>query len=330
MTQAPLPQPASPDPATNAMEMRMAWLSLIVGASLMSMKFFAYFLTHSSAIFSDGMENVVNVLASGFAVFALRLAHRPADQDHPYGHGKIEFMSAGFEGGMILLAVLLIATRAVVALATEQQPNDLVIGQIITLISTAICGATGLVLRRQGNRHGSITLQADGVHLLSDAITGVMVLIALQLVRWTGLNWIDPVAALLISVWLAWQALRLLRQSAAGLMDEQDKYDSAILTELLQRHVAPTTEQAAICSFHKLRHRHSGRHHLVDFHIQVPGDINVVEGHHIATTIEMEIERTLVDCSATAHVEPCLARDCGRCGRKEMSPANSPSSSKSQ
>jgi cation diffusion facilitator family transporter len=298
-------------------ELRTVILSLTVGFLLMSLKFIAYYLTQSTAIFSDALENVVNVLTSGFAVYAVLLAHRPADEEHPYGHGKVEFLSAGFEGGMILFAAMLIVFRAGEAIFEHQHPNNILIGIGVTAASTVLCLVTGLILRQRGIASGSITLEADGLHLLSDAITGAAVLAALLVVSLTHLWWIDPVVAVAVGGWLTVQGLILIRRAAAGLMDEQDRGDATLLNEILTSHVGPNGVEPRICSYHKLRHRHSGRLHWVEFHIQVPAGLSVEQGHRIATSIEMAIEWKLGQCSATAHVEPCTAEGCLNCKREK-------------
>jgi cation diffusion facilitator family transporter len=293
-------------------------LSLVVGALLMGVKFLAYYLTKSTAIFSDAMENVVNVLASGFAMYAVLLSHRPADKEHPYGHGKIEFMSAGFEGGMILLAAMVIVVRAIEALVLGQGPMDLVLGIGVTFGSAVLCAIMGVLLRQRGMSTGSVTLQADGVHLITDAVTGIAVITGLLLVRWTGYVWADAVVAILVSVWITLQAARLLRRSAAGLMDEQDEADTGLIKKIIDGHIGPRGTPPWICSYHQLRHRHSGRYHWVDFHIQVPAWWNVEQGHEVAGAIEGEIERSLGEGDATAHVEPCLRVDCPCCQSKDI------------
>jgi cation diffusion facilitator family transporter len=312
---------ATPAPEQRALttELRMVRFALFIGALLMAVKFVAYYATKSSAIFSDAMENIVNVLSSAFAMYSIHVAHRPADAEHPYGHGKVEFLSAGFEGGMILLAAILIVTRALAALALGQGPEQLTLGMLVTGFSALLCALTGLALWRRGRTDGSMTLEADGIHLLSDAITGVVVLIALLVVRLTGLGWLDPLAALGVSIWIGWQAIGLLRRSAAGLMDEQEPADTDLLQSILNSHAGKSGLEPRICSYHKLRHRHSGRLHWVEFHIQVPAHWDVEQGHRVATAIEMEIERALGRCSATAHVEPCQETDCAYCQTNELS-----------
>jgi cation diffusion facilitator family transporter len=314
-------QPIPPHPPTTAVpaaeslgaESAAARLSFVAGVVLLIVKFIAYRVTRSEAIFSDALESVVNVLASAGAMYAIFLAHRPADRDHPYGHGKIEFVSAGFEGGMILLAALVIAARAMDSLTSHHAPAELDLGAALIALAMLINGALGWFLLWRGRQNRSITLEADGVHLLSDAVTSAVVLTTLVLVRYTGWMWADPIGALAVAVYISFMALRLMRRSAAGLMDEQDKTDDQLLRQILDAHIGDHAKEPRICSYHKLRHRHSGRYHWVDFHIMVPGGWDITEGHRVASTIEYEIELALGEGNATAHVEPCGQPDCPSC-----------------
>jgi cation diffusion facilitator family transporter len=296
-------------------EARAALVSLAVGVGLMGLKFAAYFLTGSAAIFSDALESIVNVLAASFALYSLAVAHAPADEEHPYGHGKIEFLSATFEGGMILLASVVIVIQAIGTIFQRHaiQENNLDWGLGIVAVALVGNGVAGLYLVYLGKRRKSLLLEADGRHLLADAITSVVVLVALALVRLSGWYWIDPTAALGVGLYVAWLGARLLRRASAGLMDEQDPKDERLLRRILDSHAAPDGQPPRICSYHKLRHRHSGRYHWVDFHLVVPGDWTIEQGHHVASAIEYEIELALKEGNATAHVEPCVDPDCPRC-----------------
>jgi cation diffusion facilitator family transporter len=292
-----------------------ALASIVISALLMGLKFFAFYLTGSAAIFSDALESIVNVLASGFAAYSLFLAHQPADPQHPYGHGKIEFLSAGFEGGMILLAALVIVAQSLLEMARPGGPRvlNLNIGLLLTVISGAINAAMGLYLLRAGRTRGSMTLEADGRHLLTDAITSAAVLAGLILVKLTGWTYADPLAALVVAMFIMRSGYGLLRRSAGGLMDEQDVIDDKLLRSILDAHSGASGKEPRICSYHKLRHRHSGRYHWVDFHIMVPADWDVRHGHEVASALEFEIEQALGEANATAHVEPCANEECGNC-----------------
>jgi cation diffusion facilitator family transporter len=294
-------------------ERRAALISLITGIVLLTIKFIAYYLTASSAIFSDALESIVNVLASGFAFYSIILAHAPADEKHPYGHGKIEFLSAGFEGGMILLAAVVIAEQAISQLFRRAAPDQINLGLILIVIAMIVNALAGFYLVSSGKRHGSITLEADGKHLLADAITSAAVLIALVIVKLFNFPLADPIAALCIAVYITLLSFGLLSRSAAGLMDEQDMSDQKMIRRILDAHVGVNAKEPCICSYHKLRHRHSGRYHWVDFHLVVPAHWNIDQGHRVASQIEYEIEQALGEGNATAHVEPCAMAQCPLC-----------------
>lgn len=299
-------------------EARAALLSLAVGVTLLAVKFGAYLLTKSAVIFSDALESIVNVAAGAVALYALSVAHRPADLDHPYGHGKVEFMSAGFEGGMIFVAAGAIIFQTIgtiyLGLTTAPLLERPGTGLILVAAAMAVNAAMGAYLIGVGRRHCSLTLEADGWHLISDAGTSGAALIGLGLIALLGMRWwlIDPIAAIVMAIYLGLSGVRMMRRSAAGLMDKQDLADQKTLEHILDDHVGG--RDPAICSYHKLRHRHSGRYHWVDFHIRVPDDLDIQKAHQIASSIEYEIERTLGEGNATAHIEPCADSRCPRCG----------------
>lgn len=299
-----------------ALERRAAVGALAMSVVLTTVKFWAYFLTNSAAVFSDAVESIVNVMASSFALYALALSHEPADRSHPYGHGKVEFLSASVEGGMIFVAGAVVLWRGVEALV---QGSDVELsragglGVWLLAATGAVNGLVGYVLLRIGKGRNSLALEADGRHLISDLVTTAGALASLGVVYLTGQTWLDAAAAVLIGLYLFWTAYGLLRQSTAGLMDEQDEGDDELINRLLESHVRGESEPK-ICSFHKVRHRHTGRLHWVDFHLRVPGSMSVFDGHRVACRIEEEIERALGEADATAHVEPCGKSGCPSCG----------------
>lgn len=304
-----------PTPATSRTERRAALVAVVVGALLMGAKFWAYALTGSSVVFSDAMESIANVVASGVAFYALVLAHRPADANHPYGHGKAEFVSAAFEGGLIIAASVLILAKAIDQAFVREHPITVGTLSLALLGATVVInGGLGFWLLRLSKRTGSMTLHADGKHLVSDAWTSIGTIAAVVLVRVTGQAWLDAAIAAGFGVYVGWQGVLLVRRALGGLTDEQDAKDSAALEALLARHVGPHAAEPRVCSFHKVRHRHSGRYHWVDFHIQLPAAMSVAEGHAIATHLEREMEQMLGEGDATAHIEPCAGAVCWRCG----------------
>jgi cation diffusion facilitator family transporter len=255
------------------------------------------------------------VLGSTVAFYALGVAHSPADEDHPYGHGKVEFLSAMFEGSLVLLAAVFIVFRTIDALLSGElvQDQQLNLGLWLVTLALLVNGGVGFYLIRTGRKQGSMTLEADGKHLMSDALTSIAVLAGLGLVKVTGWRYFDPITALLIGGYIGWIAVSLLRSAAARLMDRQDLGDTKVLTDTLEAHIGPKGREPRICGYHKLRHRHSGRFHWVDFHILVPAKWTVEFAHTAAGDIEDQIEEILGDGEATAHVEPCTTPDCLNC-----------------
>jgi cation diffusion facilitator family transporter len=297
-------------------EARAAIMSLLLSILLLAMKITAYVFTGSTSIFSDALETVVNVAAAGFALYALSVAHTPADKGHPYGHGKIEFVSAGLEGLLIIVAATVTFVRAIDTLRYHHVHLDHIgIGLVFLLLAIAGNGLLGIYLIRTGRTNGSMTLEADGRHLYADAVTSIAAAVALILVKLTGWAYADPVIALLISAYFAQLGLTLLRRAGGGLMDRQDTDDERLIEGILNSHLVADGKQPAICSFHKLRHRHSGRYHWVDFHIMVDPSLSVGAGHDIASAIEYEIEQALGEGNATAHIEPCNDASCAHAQR---------------
>ncbi len=294
-----------------------ATTSVAVSALLLAIKFIAYYWTGSAAIFSDALESIVNVAASAFAAYSLFLAHQPADPEHPYGHGKIEFLSATFEGGMIFIAALVILAQALLEVVRPGGPQiaHVEIGLALTVAAGSVNAILGMFLIRMGRRQRSIALEADGKHLLSDAVTSAAVLLGLVMVKLTSWKYADPLAAVVVALYIARMASHMVRQSAAGLMDEQDVEDGKLLRAILDSHLTADGKQPRICSYHKLRHRHSGRYHWVEFHILVPADWDIAHGHRVASAIEYEIEQALGEGNATAHVEPCAEQNCPACSK---------------
>ena len=296
-----------------ATERRAAWIAVGVAIALMVTKLAAYRLTGSTAVFGDAMESLVNVAASLLAVWSVWMAHRPADRTHPYGHGKAEFVSAAIEGGLVVAAAGAVAVKSATDFGSAEMPLTAIdTGLLLLVVTVAVNGLVGGWLLHLGRSGGSAALEADGVHLLGDAWTSGAAIVSLLLVRSTGQQWIDPAIALLMAAWLVWCGWRVVRRSLGNLMDEQDQGDLSRVQQLLEGHCRDGGAAPRVCSFHKVRSRHSGREHWVDFHVQLPASTDLHTAHALATEIEDEIERTLGG-TATAHVEPCRSLDCPRC-----------------
>ena len=281
---------------------RVQWIAvgtIGVGVVVLAMKAAAWWLTGSSALYSDALESVVNVVASLIAFGALRFAARPADANHPYGHAKAEFFSAVIEGGLIIVAALSILQHAWV---TWQHPVTLDapwLALSLTAASTAINGGWASLLGRVGRRERSAALTADAKHLWSDVVTSVGILAGLGVALGTGLAWVDPVVAAATAVHVLWSGLGVVRSSVAGLMDEAP--DEATM-ERIRR--AVHVHAAGAIEAHDLRTRHAGRYTYLEFHLVVPGAMRVDEAHEICDRVEAALKAKVEGLVVTIHVEP--------------------------
>lgn len=275
-------------------------LSLVVAVVLLVAKITAAALTGSSAIYSDAAESVTHVLAVAFAAWALRLAHKPSDDTHHFGHDKVAFISSGFEGAMISAAALLIVYDAATKAFSGEKIESLGIGMLLTGAAAAVNLLLGGALLRVGKKRNSPVLRANGEHVLADVWTSVAVLAALALVHFTGWRGWDPVCGVLAGGKLLWTGSRLMRESFGGLMDEADLAVEKSLRDLLDEGCAPRG-----LSYHNLRHRHSGRTHWVEFHLVFPDDTGLGEAHETATALEGRVAGLLGrDVRVISHLEP--------------------------
>jgi cation diffusion facilitator family transporter len=279
---------------------RVMNLSLAAAVVLLGAKVTAAVLTGSSAIYSDAAESVVHFLAVCFAVWALRLAHKPADETHHFGHDKVAFLSAGFEGAMISAAAMLIFYEAVRQMLFGVEIKNLGLGILMTSAAAAINLMLGLSLLAVAKRSGSPLLKANGQHVLTDVWSSVAVLVALGLYKSTGWVWWDPIAAMLAALNILRVGYKLIRESLGGLLDESDPATEKSIRDLLDREVA-----ALGLSYHNLRHRHSGRTHWVEFHLVFDDALSVGEAHVAATKIESCVADMLKpNGRVISHLEP--------------------------
>ncbi len=287
---------------TGADQAALRWamrLSLAAGVVMLLLKGGAYFITGSSAILSDAAESVVHLIAVGFAAYSLRLSHKPADADHLYGHAKIGFFSAGFEGAMIVAAALFIIYTAIGKWLGGLELQHLGLGTALTAFAALLNGVLGWHLIRTGRRRQSLILEANGRHVLTDCWTSLGVLVGLALTMLTGwLAW-DPIFALLAAANILISGVRLMRASFRGLMDAADPDTHRQLLEVLDREA----KRHAICHHH-LRHRNAGDAHWVDVHLLFPRDMRIQDAHRIATEVEQAIEESLQPRAyVTTHLE---------------------------
>ena len=262
------------------------WVSLAVGFLMLGTKVLAYGMTGSAAILSDAAESVVHVVAVSFAAYSLWLSRKPPDPTHHYGHEKIAFFSAGFEGAMIVLAAVYIVYASIHRLIAGPKLENLGAGALLVLVAGLINGALGGYLVWVGNKHQSLILEADGKHVLTDCWTSLGVIVGLGLTMLTGWRRFDPVVAILVALNILWMGSKLIRQSIGGLMDEVDPIVESQIRGLL---VEMTCEAGV--EFHGLRQRNAGNTNWVEFHLLFPKDTSLESAHALATKIEERIQR---------------------------------------
>jgi len=278
---------------------RFAWLSIAAAVVTITVKGLAAWWTGSVGLLSDAAESVVNLVAAVVALIALRVAVRPPDDDHPYGHSKAEYFSAAVEGVMIFVAAAVIVAAAIDRLISPQPLEHLGIGLLAAVGASLVNGGVALILLRQGRLQNSITLTADGKHLMTDVVTSAAVLVGVGLVAITGITRLDPVVALLAGANILWTGFRLIRDSVNGLMDAAvPAKDVATLEDVLAGFRSDDV------SFHALRTRVAGARHFASFHLLVPGQWSVKQGHDLAEDIIDAIVAALPTMRVDAHVEP--------------------------
>jgi cation diffusion facilitator family transporter len=280
-------------------------LSLVIGLLMFVMKVTAYWLTGSAAILSDAAESVVHVAAVIFAAYSLNLSHKPADDSHLYGHAKISFFSAGFEGAMIVLAALYIIYESIHKWLEGLHLENLGFGTGLTAAAALINGALGGYLLWIGRRKRSLILEANGKHVLTDCWTSAAVLVGLGLIRVTGWLPFDPICGILMAINILVSGGGLIRSAFGGLMDKADPAVQKQLTDILDRE----TVKAAV-TYHNLRHRNHGDAHWVDVHLLFPEGTLLSDAHRTATVIETVIEQSLEPrAHVTTHLESLSDHD---------------------
>lgn len=300
--------------------LRAGRLALVAGLGVFAAKLVAWWLTGSTAVLSDALESVVNVVAGALLLYSLHVSHQPADRNHPYGHGKVEFFSAGVEGTLIGIAALLIGIEAVRQLVLGPELRRLDLGLLVVTAATAVNGALGAYLIRVGRRSHSLALVADGRHLLTDVATSVGVIVGLAAVRITGITILDPLVALLVALQIVRTGWLLAREAVGGLMDEADP-------DLLGRLVtALETDRAPWCiDAHSLRAWRSGPVQHADLHMVVPRYFDADRLHEIDERIEAAMLAAAgLPGEAIVHFDPCRPRYCRRCAMADCPVRESP------
>lgn len=278
---------------------RFAYLSIAAAVATIALKSGAWWLTGSVGLLSDAAESIVNLVAAFVALIALKVAARPADDDHNFGHHKAEYFSAAIEGVMIFVAAALILVTSVERFLNPRPIENVGVGLAVSVVASVINGLVGWVLIRNGRKHRSLTLVADGKHLLTDVITSVGVVVGVVLVWLTGWDRLDPIIAFIVGINIIITGWKLVTESGSGLMDRTLPDDeNALIVGVLQRY---TTDKVA---FHGLRTRASGAHRFVTFDMLVPGSWSVTRAHDLVEEVEQAIRAELPEVEIRSHLEP--------------------------
>lgn len=278
---------------------RFAWLSIAAALTTMGIKTVAYLFTGSVGLLSDALESVVNLVAGIVALVALHVAAKPPDKRHQFGHEKAEYFAAGAEGAMIVAAAISIFWVSIRRLINPVELEHLGLGLVISLVAAGVNLAVSIILTRAGRRYRSITLEADGRHLMTDVWTSAGVVVGVGAVAVTGWKVLDPVIAMVVGVQVLITGWVLIRRSTSGLMDEAlDSDQRAAIEAVLESHKGPGMQ------YHALRTRRAGRRAFLTAHILVPGRSTVQEAHDLVEKIEFELHRAIEDLTVVMHVEP--------------------------
>lgn len=275
------------------------WVSIGAAIATISLKTLAWALTGSVGLLSDAVESVVNLVAAVFGLTVLYWSQRPADEEHAYGHEKADYLAAGVEGSLILVAAVSIAYAAVGRLINPQPLKDVGVGLAVSIVASAINLAVARILLRVGTEHRSLVLEADGRHLMTDVWTSVGVVVGVAAVAITGLERLDPIIALLVAANIVATAVLLVRRFVGGLMDRALPVADRARVEAVLRGFATDEVQ-----FHAVRTRAAGRRAFVSLHMLVPDEWSVRRGHDLAEQVEAAIRAKIENATVFTHLEP--------------------------
>lgn len=279
---------------------KYGWLAIATALATASLKGAAWAVTGSAGLLADAAESLVNLVAAVAALIALTIAARPADDNHHFGHTKAEYFSVALEGALVFVAAGSIIYLGIERLLNPRALEAVGLGLGISLLAALVNGVVGRALIRAGQQHRSVTLDAEGKHLMTDVYTSAGVVVGLVLVWITGWNWLDPVVAILVGLHILVTGYRLISGSVAGLMDASlSPEDNARIHAILEAH----TEKGRI-EFHAVRTRESGARQFMDMHMLVPGDWTVVRGHNAMEDLIEEISAQFPAMRVHGHLEP--------------------------
>ncbi|MCU0413620.1 MAG: cation diffusion facilitator family transporter [Ignavibacteriaceae bacterium] len=298
---------------------KAAYISLVVGIGMFITKMTAYFITGSVAIFSDAAESVVHVAATGMALFSIILSSKPADESHLYGHGNVEYFSAGVEGFLIVLAAGFIIYQAILDITAGPTLESLSIGVIFISAAGVVNLGLGYYLIRTGKKTNSLTLVADGKHVLTDAVTSIGVIVGITLVIITDFVLLDPLLAIIVALNILFTGYKLIRESIGGLMHETNP---VILKNISDRLIS--IKKDYWIDIHELRYWQSGDRTFIDFHLLLPYYFTIEQSHKEEKRIDEKLEEEFPNLSAEQagsqikiHFDYCVPELCKFCGYKK-------------
>ncbi|MDP2386586.1 MAG: cation diffusion facilitator family transporter [Bacteroidota bacterium] len=290
------------DQAVNGGKKQLMKIVLIISICLFVVKFAAYFLTNSNSILTDAVESIVNILTGAFALYSIYYAAKPKDEDHPYGHGKIEFLSSGFEGAMILTAGIGMIFKGASSFFDKDELQNLDWGLYLTVFAGAVNGVMGFVLIKRGEKEGSVTLVAEGKHLLSDTWSSVAIVFGLVAIYFTKIVWIDYVLAIVIGLMITYTGFRLVKESIDNLLDKADVAHIKEVISLLEKN-----KQDKWIDVHNLRVLKYGDHLHIDCHVTLPWYDPLSVSHEEVDAIGKLIKNEMHEkIEFFIHADPCV------------------------
>jgi cation diffusion facilitator family transporter len=293
----------------NTTQIRIMFFVLLGGFLILLLKLWAYYITDSMALKSDALESLINILAGSFALFSLFFGNRPADKNHPYGHGKIEYFSAFFEGGLILLASILIVYEGFEKLYLGIHLKEITEGLFINFIAGSINGIMGYVLILKGKKYNSQALQADGHHLMTDFYTTISIFLGLLIVYFTDIVWLDPVIAILMGFYLMYTGITIMIKSTNSLLDTEN-YE--IIHKIID--AINDIDEPTIITAHATRVMVSGNFCHIDIHFVVPEYLTIIEANTIIHDFEVKVlKKANLKGEFHTHADPCKQNYCRIC-----------------
>lgn len=287
---------------------RIILFALITGIVLMLAKFGAWFITSSNFVLTDAAESIVNVLASSFAFFSVYLAAQPRDENHPYGHGKVEYFSAFIEGTLICIAAITILFKSVYSLFYPNAIHDLLTGALIIGATGVVNGLLGWYMIRKGKSLPSVTIDADGRHLITDMITSIGLVLGLLLIIFTKINWLDSALSIAVGLYILYSGYKLVRKSVSVLMDEAD---FNVVNEVIE--VLNKKRRDSWIDIHNFRAQKYGNDLHIDCHLTLPNYFDLNKVHDEVKLVDALINSEVTKTELFIHTDPCIPKCCHYC-----------------